>query len=188
MIELCGEARTWEAQAALRLGGNGHKALECGAWPLYLSRAIKERYEHVTATDSFEWWDKRPEAMKGDPSPGEWQERMGYGVETRQADARRLPWGDKHFDAVYAVSVIEHITEDLAALQEWLRVGRRVIVTTDIAPERVGYFNYARVHDPDTLRTLLHRATGQTVQIGEFPAKGEWMYPGFTCCGFKVEA
>lgn len=187
LIALCGEARTWESSWALAAGGEGHRALEVGAWPLNLSRAIKERYEHVTATDSFDWAEKRCAAMKGNPTPFEWQGQMGYGVETRQADACCLPWPDQWFDAVYAVSVIEHIEQDEKAMREMMRVGRRVIVTTDIAPEPVGYFNYGRVYSPEILRAMLHRVTGQPVQFKEFPARNEWMYDGFTCCGFVVE-
>lgn len=186
LLDLCGEARTWESVWALQVGGEGHRALEVGGWPLNFSRALKDRYEHVVATDSFEWCG-RTGCKEGNPTAGEWMEQLGAGVETQQADARRLPWGDKHFDAVYAVSVLEHIPEDEEALQEMLRVGRRVVVTTDIAPDPAGYFNYGRIYSPETLRGLLHRVTGQSVQVGEFPPSSAWMYPGFTCCGFVVE-
>lgn len=184
---LCGVARTWETYFALMNGGEGHRALELGAWPLYFSRALKERYEHVIATDSFEWETERMSLMPTNPTAAEWQHQMGYGIETQQADARRLPWPDKYFDAVYSVSVIEHIPEDEDALREMLRVGRRVIMTTDIAPERVGYFNYGRVYSPETLRTLLKKVARQSVAVGEFPPKSSWMYGDFTCCGCVIE-
>lgn len=186
LLALCDEVRTWEAPFALAAGGDGHRALEVGAWPLNFSRALKQRFEHVIATDSFEWCARPSEAAN--PTAFQWQDQLGHGIETRQADARHLPWPDKHFDAVFAVSVIEHIEDADVALREMMRVGRRVIVTTDIAPEPVGYFNYARIFSVETLRALLHEATGQSVQFEEFPPKVEWMYPNCTCCGFVVEA
>ncbi len=189
LLTLCGEARTWESVHALRIGGRGHRALEVGAWPLYFSRALKQRYEHVTATDSFEWVG-RGTAGDGNPGAEEWMETMGAGIATQQADSRHLPWGDRHFEAVYAISVLEHIREDAAALREMLRVGRRVVITTDIALEPREYADYGRVYSPETLRQALAEATGgAVVHFDPMPPREAWMYPdlGINCCGFVVE-
>lgn len=188
LLALCGEARTWESAEALRMAGTGHRALEVGGWPLNFARALKDRFEHVIATDSFEWCG-RSGCKEGNPTSSEWQEAMGHGIETQQADARRLPWGDKHFDAVVAVSVLEHIKEDAEALAEMMRVGRRVVISTDIALERRGYFNFGRVYSPDSLRDLLKAVIGQSVVVEEMPPRSAWMYPeqGINCCVFAVE-
>lgn len=54
-------------------------------------------------------------------------------VHVEVADARRLPWPDKHFDIVYSNAVIEHVggradQEQMAS--EIMRVGKRWFVTT----------------------------------------------------------
>ncbi len=54
-------------------------------------------------------------------------------VDARTADARCLPWPDKHFDVVYSNAVIEHVggLEDQRKMaSEVMRVGRRWFVTT----------------------------------------------------------
>jgi SAM-dependent methyltransferase len=54
-------------------------------------------------------------------------------VDARTADARSLPWPDKHFDIVYSNAVIEHVGDLQAQRQmasEIMRVGRRWFVTT----------------------------------------------------------
>jgi SAM-dependent methyltransferase len=45
------------------------------------------------------------------------------------ADAHVLPWSDKHFGAVIASHVLEHMDDPLAALKEWDRVADAVYAT-----------------------------------------------------------
>lgn len=54
-------------------------------------------------------------------------------VDARVADARRLPWPDKHFDIVFSNAVIEHVGGEMDQRQmasEIMRVGKRWFVTT----------------------------------------------------------
>ncbi len=54
-------------------------------------------------------------------------------VDARAADARRLPWPDKHFDIVFSNAVIEHVggeTDQRQMASEIMRVGKRWFVTT----------------------------------------------------------
>ncbi len=54
-------------------------------------------------------------------------------VNTRFADARRLPWPDKTFDVVFSNAVIEHVgnlQDQRQMASEIMRVGKRWFVTT----------------------------------------------------------
>ncbi|HON91347.1 MAG TPA: class I SAM-dependent methyltransferase [Sedimentisphaerales bacterium] len=54
-------------------------------------------------------------------------------IDVRVADARRLPWPDKHFDIVFSNAVIEHVGSEADQRQmasEIMRVGKRWFVTT----------------------------------------------------------
>jgi SAM-dependent methyltransferase len=54
-------------------------------------------------------------------------------IDAKAADARRLPWPDKHFDIVFCNAVIEHVGGEADQRQmasEIMRVGKRWFVTT----------------------------------------------------------
>lgn len=188
LTDLCGghPTRTWESVAALEKAGTGHRALEVGAWPLLFSRGLKQQFEHVIATDSYAW-AMRPEVAESNPSPEEWSALLAPNVETRQADVTLLPWSDQYFDCAVGISMLEHVEDDFLALNELCRVARRVVITTDIAPNRQGYFAYSRVYCPASLARLIETATGKKVDAGKCPPQSQWLYPDFTVCAFSVE-
>lgn len=68
-----------------------------------------------------------------------------------QADALRLPLPDASVDRVIAAEVLEHISDDAAALAELVRVlrpGGRIAVTVPAAgPERINWALDSRYHD-----------------------------------------
>jgi SAM-dependent methyltransferase len=54
-------------------------------------------------------------------------------IDAKAADARRLPWPDKHFDIVFCNAVIEHVggePDQRQMASEIMRVGKRWFVTT----------------------------------------------------------
>jgi hypothetical protein len=54
-------------------------------------------------------------------------------VATERADARQLPWPDKHFDIVFSNAVIEHVggrSDQRQMASEIMRVGKRWFVAT----------------------------------------------------------
>jgi ubiquinone/menaquinone biosynthesis C-methylase UbiE len=54
-------------------------------------------------------------------------------IHTELADARRLPWPDKHFDIVFSNAVIEHVgdfADQRQMASEIMRVGKRWFITT----------------------------------------------------------
>ena len=187
--ELCGNTRTYESLFCLaNLPAGCHRGLEVGGWPLFMSRAFKERSEHWIATDSFEWECEFPAAAVGNVSSAEWLAEMGYGVETEQADVCDLRWPSKFFDCAIAVSVLEHCPDDFLALHELCRVARRVIITTDLAPASEPYCNRARVYSPESLGVLIEMVTEQQVEVGAMPPPSCWMYEGrHNVAGFVID-
>lgn len=60
----------------------------------------------------------------------------GLAVEYVQGDLTRLPWGDDSFDAVFCISVIEHlghgrVKDAMDEMRRVLRPGGRLLLTTD---------------------------------------------------------
>jgi SAM-dependent methyltransferase len=182
--------RTWEYPWAWRqIEGleDPFAALDAGAWPTYFSAALAKRFEEAYAIDSYEW-AARPE-LKGLPTGEEWSKALRREwVITAQMDLTNLRFGEGMFDAVFCLSVLEHIPDDRRALSELLRVtapGGRVIVTTDICAGGRDYFNYGRFYAPEQLAALVRDVTGETLEL---PERLECL-PGldYTVGGFVVQ-
>jgi SAM-dependent methyltransferase len=62
--------------------------------------------------------------IDSDPERLAWAQREGVPAEFVHADAERLPFADDSFDKVLASEVLEHLTDDCAALVEMARVLR----------------------------------------------------------------
>jgi SAM-dependent methyltransferase len=78
-------------------------------------------------------WKHRITAVNIDPRHVERIARRYPEVEAVVADARSLPWPDKHFDIVYSNAVIEHVGsfEDQKQMaSEVMRVGKQWFITT----------------------------------------------------------
>ncbi|RPJ37968.1 MAG: class I SAM-dependent methyltransferase [Planctomycetaceae bacterium] len=78
-------------------------------------------------------WKRMITAANIDPRHVEKIARRYPEVEAVVADARSLPWPDKHFDIVYSNAVIEHVGtfEDQKRMaSEVMRVGKRWFITT----------------------------------------------------------
>ena len=81
-------------------------------------------------------------------------------VEYMHGYGEKLPFEDNSFDVVYSVSVMEHIASgnDLIVLSEMLRVlrvGGRLILTTDVMPNNgMSYRKYTYPFTSNTLSTI----------------------------------
>lgn len=188
--------RTWEYVWAREQSPEGCTALEVGAWPSYFSLGLVGRYQAVIATDSFAW-AKRPEiaGAEGIRSPALWSAYLwGKGVRAGclGVDVQRLtlePFARK-LDAIFAVSMLEHVPDDGLALEEMLdsaRPGGRVVVTTDISATGAEYADYGRVYSPRTLADLVERVTGERPEIAAWTLEAPWMHPEYTVCGVVLE-
>jgi SAM-dependent methyltransferase len=114
-----------------------------------------------------------------------------HGVPTTylRADLAALPVGDEHFDAVFCISVIEHLAEPRipGAIQELRRVlkpGGRLLLTTDYyedagasiwytGPDRPTFPVDWGIFDEDRLRRLILSAPGFRVD-GELDLSVDW--------------
>ncbi len=92
------------------------------------------------------------------------------------ADANSLPFKNQEFDTVILKSILEHLKDDLGALNEALRVGKKVIIIvphkTPIVLKRRGllYSHYQdkshlRNYTEKSIKILINKSTGQLVQI-----------------------
>ncbi|MGH3747069.1 MAG: class I SAM-dependent methyltransferase [Micromonosporaceae bacterium] len=91
------------------------RALEIGCGEGVISQKLHQRWPHALGMDL-------PDAGLRE----EWKQRPG--PRFLHGDAHQLPFGDRMFDVVVAVEVLEHLDEPARGLQEMARVGRRHLV------------------------------------------------------------
>jgi SAM-dependent methyltransferase len=64
-----------------------------------------------------------------DPAPGMVELARATGLDVRQGEAGRLPWPDGAFDVVTSVNALQFAEDPLAALAEFERVGRVIVIS-----------------------------------------------------------
>lgn len=158
-------------RAALRAGS---RVLDVGAgdsiFPVYLAA----RGHRVTAVD-----------LKFDGSLGE---RHGVPIDYVPADMTAMPLPSETFDAIFCISVIEHLPDEAvpAALSEMhrvLRPGAPLLLTTDYYDDAASEIWHRspdlefrvdwRVFDEDRLRRLILDAPGWRLE-GELDLDVDW--------------
>lgn len=108
-------------------GEPGPRVLNAGAGQGSFSLRLAERGFEVTSVDAS-------------AAAVEVLQRRGVG-DVAQADVTDLPFGDETFDAAVLGEVLEHVPDDVAALQEVARVVRpqgRLAVSVPADPARFG--------------------------------------------------
>lgn len=114
----------------------GQNVLELGAWPTYAFLRFQERAAELVVSDSMQWLDERS-LVTVDGSPIPWFEEcnaISPSIRCERIDACQIPYSE-HFDCVYSISVIEHIIDDIKALEEMrraLKPGGKLILTTEV--------------------------------------------------------
>jgi SAM-dependent methyltransferase len=142
------------------------RILEIGSFNTYLSAYLAQSHRKVTASDMLRHrWRKSLLRRLGlaPAKPSEagyyaWKRAVrGSGAAVRDLDASQLDCADASFDCVVALSVIEHVVPVERALAEMYRVlapGGSLLITTDCAPEPVGYSAGVRYFSPAELAAL----------------------------------
>lgn len=100
------------------------------------------------------------------------------GGHSKVADITRLPYADNSFDLVCALDIVEHVEDDLAALDELCRVARPgaiLLLSVPLHPsywttfdELVGHY---RRYEPEQLTALLQERNLQVLQSSGYGMK-----------------
>jgi SAM-dependent methyltransferase len=99
-----------------------------------------------------------------DPAEGMVEIARATGADVRHGDAENLPWPDGAFDVVTAVNVLQFADDPVAALTEFSRVGRTVVIA--------GWAE-GRRNDFNTIEDAVSQAAGE-----EPSEDGELRLPG----------
>lgn len=130
-------------------------------WPLLDSMP----HLPVTAVDTL---DHRVEGLRAVAGGGV------ANLHAQRADATRLPFADRAFDAVTMLEVLEHIPDTAAALAEALRVARRFVILSvpshpDNNPEHIHLFGAGQLEElllrHGAARASFERVPGHLIAI-----------------------
>lgn len=135
-------SRQWEypfvlenVKAALTGASEGPRVLDAGSGATFFPYQIAEIRRDVSVTCCD--YDSSLQAIFDGINASRGQQRS---VEFRQADLRRLPFGEDSFDVAYCISVLEHTDSYPQILDEFARVlrpGALLVATFDIGLDGV---------------------------------------------------
>jgi len=110
---------------------------------------------------------------------------------------KSLPFGNKKFDVVFCIEVLQHITNPVFVMKEMLRVGKNIIITcpngfwTEIRPITKGYLqdpNYIHFTEKQ-LKNVIREIGGKITSFKYFTLGFKFfrnIYPRFFSTGFIV--
>lgn len=147
--------------------------LEFGAWNTYAAIFTARNVEMLYVTDSFCWakraysndFDKM--SAQGTCSPERWIEEFSdyKNIIAEKADIEHLHYKNNMFDKVYSISVIEHVPNDVQAINEVYRVlkpGGIFTFTCEFHPINSREFSsdtgYYRVYTPSDMIDLIKQS------------------------------
>ena len=156
----------WKILGALEGLPTGARVLDVGSFNTYLAAHLARRGASVVATDLLRQRLTKSLMRRVGLAPRKpteafyftWTRAMrAAGVTVHSLDATAIDYPDGTFDAVVALSVIEHIPAVDRAVAELHRVvkpGGRLLITTDCSPEPVPYAAGVRYFSPGELQAL----------------------------------
>jgi 2-polyprenyl-3-methyl-5-hydroxy-6-metoxy-1,4-benzoquinol methylase len=144
LIEAEHRARYWAAAAL----ANGRRVLDAGCGTGYGSEMLRD-----AGAASIAGFDLAEEAVRRTSA------RLGDGADVRLADIHALPFDDASFDLVVCFEVLEHVTEQEAAIAELRRVlapdGVLVISSPNPLVYPAGNPHHVHELEPSALRELV---------------------------------
>ena len=144
--------------------------LEFGAWNTYAAIPVSQKVKMLYATDSFAWAKREYSATydemseQGTCSPKRWMSEFSEykNIVCEKADIENLHYKNNMFNKIYSISVIEHVPNDLQALNEVYRIlkpGGIFTFTCEFHPTNSREFSsstgYYRVYTPSDLIDLI---------------------------------
>lgn len=145
-------------------------ALEVGAWDTDAWREIGPACGHLTVSDSFSWLDR--EYCKNHMMPPEkWMaEAKAAGVDAKKIDILTMDIKEE-YDVIYAISVIEHLEDDIVGLKNIrraLKPGGRFVFTTEVNLYQAMDYQaniYFRVYTPQQIASRLKSAGFEITKV-----------------------
>ncbi|MBU2472733.1 class I SAM-dependent methyltransferase [Patescibacteria group bacterium] len=139
-------SRSWEYFLAAKLIDYSFEdvVLDVGAYNTYFCNYLAKKVKKIYAIDNF-YWSKRDYVIKKHsvPTPDEWITRVkssgDKNLVIEKGDLSQLAYPDNYFNKVVAISVIEHVIDDLTGFKEIKRVLKKngsLVLTTEMS------FNY----------------------------------------------
>lgn len=129
------------------------KILDTGSYFTVLPIYLRQFSNEVIALDNNEWLDS-----KHAPYPiqlPKWHEACSVmDVSPVKMDLINLSYPDNYFDIVVCSSTIEHVIDWRTALKELLRVGKRLLLSTDCNPEGCDYIHKGRFFSFDEIQEI----------------------------------
>jgi SAM-dependent methyltransferase len=160
--------RDWELAKVIRAVPPGsRRVLETGGFNTFLGLWLARDATEVVVSDLyFRRWSKSmlrrvgiaPAKASEAPFARWWRANRRPGVTLRSVDLTQVPFPDGSFDLVTCVSVLEHIPNYRGALAEMVRVlapGGKLLLTTDISPEKSVYRDGVQYFSPQELSELV---------------------------------
>lgn len=174
---------------------SGDTILDTGALHTFGCIYLAQYAAKVYATDSF-YWATRDYAQKI-MTVDQWKayvEKKDRKIVAEDADLTNLQYKDDSMDAVFCISTLEHVTDDLKALREMLRVvkpGRHVCLTVEYnhvhsKPYSEVDGSYYRIYNSSGIRNLLDQVSN-IGNVTRLVVQTEESRPGlFTPLMFRV--
>lgn len=147
---------------------SGDVILDTGALHTFGCIYLSQYASKVYTTDNF-YWATRDYAKKI-MTVDQWKtyvEKKSRRIVAEDADLMKVQYADNSMDAVFCISTLEHVVDDVAALREMLRIvrpARHVCLTVEYnqkysKPYSEADGSYYRIYNADDVSNLVNKVS-----------------------------